>query len=340
MARKKPEVAALARRATALAAASLLLATAGAALAQGDLTGDWNLIGQQSLTNQNDGPYPDDLSGIPVNTDARAAALAFNAEAIEQLDRQCEPWSATYVLNGIVGMSIREQPDPKTGNTVGLRIAAIGDRMAMTVWLDGRTEPPEALHTFAGFTTGVWRGQTLVTTTTHIKDGYLTRNGVPNSSQEILRMFMTRHGELLTATGIMRDPVYLTAPYPWAETYRLNVTGVASILSPTTQMLCLPEETVVGLSDGYHTSTVLPGQNTLMDFMLKTYGIPLDASVGGEQTMLPSFQRRLEKEYKRPARYCTLQCCGSEGSNPAGPTTGGIRLQPKNCVLGDGRVNR
>lgn len=312
---------------------ALSLITSGAALAQGDLAGEWVLIGEQSLTNQNEGPYPDDLTGIPVNKDGRAAALAFNPEAIEQLDRQCEPWSVTYVVNGIAGMSISDQIDP-IGNTVALQVAAIGDRMAMTIWLDGRTAPPGALHTFAGFTTGEWRGETLVTTTTHIKDGFLTRNGVPSSSQETFRMFMTRHGEgeLLSVTGIMHDPVYLTAPYPWAETYRLNVTGSKSLALRSTEMRCLPEETIVGLSDGYHTSTYLPSQNPLTDFMLKSYGIPLDASMGGEQTMLPSFQHQLAKQYKRPTGYCTIQCCGSEGSNPAGPLSSRGKL-PKGCHL-------
>jgi hypothetical protein len=36
-----------------------------------------------------------------LNEDARAAALAFNAEALEQLQRQCEPWSANALLFGL-----------------------------------------------------------------------------------------------------------------------------------------------------------------------------------------------------------------------------------------------
>jgi hypothetical protein len=297
--------------------ASLILA-GGTAFAQGDLTGDWIMIGQQSETNQQNGPFPDDYTGIPLSKDGRAAALAFNPEAQEQLQRQCEPWSAQYLVNGPFGMRITTQRDPQTGRAVVLHLAPTLDRMQMDVWLDGRSAPAGALNTFGGFTTGVWHGETLMTTTTHIKDGFLTRNGVPNSSRETMIMFMTRHGELMTITAVFHDPVYLTAAYPWSETYRLSVTGGENMMLGATGMQCLPEETVSGLSDGYHTSTYLPGKNPLTNYMTSWYGIPPEAAMGGEATMLPSYQRQLEKSYRRPTGMCRQQCCGAEGSNPAG----------------------
>ena len=319
-----------AHRFTALAVAALLLLAARAASAQVELTGDWLEIGQQSQTNQAFGSFPGDFTGIPLNQEGRAAALAFSAEALEQLDRQCQPWPVHYIVNGPFGLRVTTQRDPNTGNPVALHIAATVDRMAMTIWLDGRTAPAEAMHTFAGFTTGEWRGATLVTTTTHIKDGFLTRNGVPNSSQETFQMYITRHGDLLTITGIVHDPAYLTAPYPWAETYRLNRSGARSVLD-VPGMQCLPEETIEGLSDGYHTATTLPGQSTILNYMLENYGIPQAAAMGGERTMLPAFQHELRKGYKRPTGECKQNCCGSEGSQEGGDLR---RLVPRNCRVG------
>lgn len=288
-----------------------LLLYASFASAQLDLTGSWEQLAQQTHILIGQGPFPGDFAGIPLSKDGRAAAYAFNPEALEQLQRQCEPWSVQYLLYGPGGFTITTQRDANTGETVALHLNGSVDRMPMTIWLDGRSPPPpEVLHTFAGYTVGTWRGATLVTTTTDIKDGFLTRNGVPNSSRETLRMFMTRHGELLTITAIVHDPVYLTAAYPWAENYLLKTSGTVGFLP--TSMLCLPEETVAGLSDGYHTSSYLPGQNPLTRYMDTNYGIPVDAAMGGERTMLPSYQRTIRGAYQHPSGYCKQYCCGAD----------------------------
>jgi hypothetical protein len=293
--------------ASGLGALALLAQTA---LAQVDLVGDWNKIVQQGGIQSGAGPYPDDFTGIPLNDDARAASLAFNPEALEQLQRQCMPWSAHYMMYGPQGIRVTAIRDPDSGDPVALHIDPVMDRMAMTIWLDGRPDlPASAQHTSGGFTRGVWHGSTLETTTTHIKDGFLTRGGVPNSSQEVLKMFFNRHGTLLTITAVVTDPVYMTAPYPWAESYRMNNTGSQSLAIEGPGMRCLPEEIVEGLSDGYHTSTYLPGKNPLTNYLWQYYGIPQQAALGGEQTMSPDYQKTLRAVYRRPTAYCHQYCC-------------------------------
>ena len=48
----------------------------------------------------------------------------------------------------------------------------------MTIWMDGRPRPSKnAPHDQTGFTTGVWNGNELIATTTHLKTGYIRRNG-------------------------------------------------------------------------------------------------------------------------------------------------------------------
>jgi hypothetical protein len=214
-----------------------------------------------------------------------------------------------YMMYGPQGIRVTAIRDPDSGDPVGLHIDAIVDRMAMTIWLDGRPDlPAGAPHSSAGFTRGVWHGETLETTTTHIKDGFLNRGGVPNSSQMVMKMFFNRHGTLLTITAVVTDPVYLTAPYPWSETFRLNVTGAQSLANGG-GMRCLPEETVAGLSDGYHTSSYLPGKNPVANFLWEYYGIPQQAALGGEQTMSPDYQKTLRAVYRRPTAFCRQYCC-------------------------------
>ena len=82
-----------------------------------------------------------------------------------------------------------------------------------TIWMDGRPHPsPFAPHTFMGFSTGRWEGNVLVVTTTHLKQGWLRRNGLPESDQATLVEFFVRHGDRLTHTAVITDPVYLAEP--------------------------------------------------------------------------------------------------------------------------------
>ena len=49
-----------------------------------------------------------------------------------------------------------------------------------TIWMDGRPHPSEyAPHTWMGFSTGVWEGNMLTVTTTHVKQGWHRRENVP-----------------------------------------------------------------------------------------------------------------------------------------------------------------
>ena len=69
-------------------------------------------------------------------------------------------------------------PDPLTGKVLAWIIGAWETRAPMTIWMDGRPHPSKnAPHDQTGFTTGVWNGNELIATTTHIKTGYIRRNG-------------------------------------------------------------------------------------------------------------------------------------------------------------------
>ncbi len=64
-----------------------------------------------------------------------------------------------------------------------------------TIYMDGRGHPPEyANHTWQGSSTAVWEGNMLTVTTTHLKENYLRRNGVPRSDQATVTEHWMRHG--------------------------------------------------------------------------------------------------------------------------------------------------
>ena len=56
-------------------------------------------------------------------------------------------------------------------------------------------------------------GHALETTTTHLKWGWIRRNGVIASDQATVMTRYVRHGDVLTITVVVSDPMYLTEPY-------------------------------------------------------------------------------------------------------------------------------
>ncbi len=83
-----------------------------------------------------------------------------------------------------------------------------------TIWMDGRPHPPDyAAHTWQGFSTGKLEGDMLTITTTHLKNGWIRRNGIPRSDRATVTEHLIRHGDFLTVAVIVNDPVYLTEPF-------------------------------------------------------------------------------------------------------------------------------
>jgi hypothetical protein len=285
---------------------------ASAAHAQVALTGSWRMWNQQDNKIRSAGPDPDTFYGLPINEAARDAALAYTPENISEVHRQCAPWPIHYVTLGPFGIEIWPTKG-MDGSIVAWNIGGSRDRAPITVWMDGRARPGEqAARKPAGFTTGVWRGSTLVTTTTHIQDGYLFRNGVPSSDQEVFTMFISRHENWLTITGVVHDPVYLTAPYVTNAVFSLDpaIAGDSDAMGAT----CTPQEEDA-TSVGEHVPHYLSPPESSLDFAAIHHGIPREAAMGGERTMFPEFAKSLRGKYQVPKGYCKEDCCGSQAAD-------------------------
>ena len=89
--------------------------------------------------------------------------------------------------------------------------------------MDGRPHPPEwAPHTWMGFSRAGWVGDRLIVETTHIKQGWHRRNGVPASDWTTMTEHYIRHGNYFTHIEVIRDPVYLTEPMVKSQHFELN----------------------------------------------------------------------------------------------------------------------
>ncbi len=62
----------------------------------------------------------------------------------------------------------------------------------------------------------------LTAYTTHIKTGYMRRNGAASSDQATITTTFFRHGDMLTLALVMEDPNYLTEPYILTRSYMLS----------------------------------------------------------------------------------------------------------------------
>src|SRR5262249_9146853 len=120
-------------------------------------------------------------------------------------------------------LSIHVQLDSSAGNLVAYLIDGTFGGATRTIWMDGRPHPSKfAAHTWAGFSTGTWEGDTLKVQTTHIKSAYLRRNGVSYNDSATWTEFFDLHDRYLTIMSIAYDPIYLTEPMIRTETFAWN----------------------------------------------------------------------------------------------------------------------
>jgi hypothetical protein len=87
------------------------------------------------------------------------------------------PHSAPHQWRGLGGARILKEQDPLTREVRAYHVQFMRS-LDRPIFMDGRPHPPAwAPHTWTGFSTGQWVGNTLKVTTTHLKDGYLNVAG-------------------------------------------------------------------------------------------------------------------------------------------------------------------
>jgi hypothetical protein len=152
------------------------------------------------------------------------------------------------------------------------------------IWMDGRPHPPEyAAHTWTGFSTGQWDGAMLTVSTTHVKAGWIQRNGVPASDRATIVEHIVRHGDVLTLVSVVSDPVYLDEPLVrstnWVQNLTQQLNGV------TAESV----DEIPGRPDGF-VPHHLPGTNPWLKDAAHEFGIPEEALRGGRKAIYPEWR--------------------------------------------------
>jgi glyoxylase-like metal-dependent hydrolase (beta-lactamase superfamily II) len=281
---------------TAVVAAALLVSVPAVAqparpATAPDISGEWRLenheeAGQVGASGQ---PPLGDYTGIPFNDAGRQRADTTPESIWGTPEYQCRPHSAPHQWRGLGGARILKEEDPLTRGVRAYHIQFMRS-LDRPVFMDGRPHPPAwAPHTWTGFSTGEWVGNTLKITTTHLKDGYLKRGGPQTSDLYTMTEFLTRHGDTLTITTVVDDPVYQDEPYVQSTTYVYEPT--ATINFETCNASSFAEN---GGTDRHWVPHFLPGQNTAWTEWLKNEDwIPEAAVRGGVKTLYPEYRSTL-----------------------------------------------
>jgi len=283
-------------------------------LAQVDFSGNWAPLFHEDLPDRIPGPELGDYTGIPINDAARLRADSYDADRISVVSEyECRPHGADYSMRGLANLRIDNILDPVTQRVVALHTRMNFQEMERTIWLDGRARPSEfAPHTWQGFSTGAWQDNMLNIYTTHLKQNYIKRNGIPRSAQATFTEHWVRHGNYLTVATVIADPAFLTEPLTRTQTW---------VLDPGQQMtrdICETVTEVPKAAD--YVPNHLPGTNPFLHEVADWYGIPYEATRGGAETLYPEYRKKMGKAAHVPER-CERYCeCGADGRLCGDPT--------------------
>jgi cyclase len=270
----------------------------GTVRAQILLDGEWSPQFHEDQPERIPGPELVDYLGLPINDAARQRAESWDASRLTLPEEQCRVHVAPYIYRGPLDLRIWQEKDPETQQVIAIKNYISTWSQFRTIWMDGRPHPPDyAPHTWMGFSTGKWEGDVLTVATTHLKTGWVRRNGVVMSDQATMTEHFIRHGDYLTHVMILKDPAYLTEPLIKTEDFLLNLH--ASDASWVYH--CRSAEEIANRPKD-QIPNYLPGENPFLREFSSRHGVPENAALGGAETMYPEYRSNMQKSSRPVSR--------------------------------------
>ncbi len=186
-----------------------------------DLTGYWVSIVTEDWRYRMVTPAPGDYQGVPMTRAAEKVADAWDPAKDEAAGEQCKSYGAPALLRVPEHLHITWQDDHT------LRMDTDAGKQTRIFHFGNWKAPGEDEPSLQGDSVAEWEIQregrkavngSLKVTTTHLKAGYLRKNGVPYSANAALTeqydMVHERNGDvLLVVTIVVTDPMYLREPF-------------------------------------------------------------------------------------------------------------------------------
>jgi len=256
--------------------------------AQLSITGEWAGRYHEDFDDRVPGDVNGDFTGVPINDAARFYAETWDVRRVNVLEHQCQPYNLPHIYRGPLQFRIWEEKRPQTQEIIAYKIYIGTYMQSRTIWMDGRPHPSEyAPHTSMGFSTGEWFGDTLKVTTTHIKKEFYRRSGLPSSDQTQVEEYYVRHGNLMSQTMIITDPVYLSEPYVNSQEFELMERGNQNWLYNCEYVMEVPQPR-------HQVPHYLPGENPFLEEWANTFGTPFDAIFSGAPSTYPEYAPQIE----------------------------------------------
>lgn len=231
---------------SAISAAAVLLASAPPAAAQFggpgggppgppretapiDPTGQWVSIVTEDWRFRMVTPAKGDYPGLPLTSDAQAVAEEWDPAEVEAEGNECKAYGAAAIMRvpGRIRISWRDDSTLEVRTDAGSQTR---------VFHFGEAPEPPAEHTWQGVSRAEWIrhgggfGQpaangTLNVVTTHMRPGFIRKNGVPYGADAVVTEYFDLlnqpdGSQWLVVKTIVEDPQYLTRPVITSSNFR------------------------------------------------------------------------------------------------------------------------
>jgi hypothetical protein len=188
-----------------------------------DLTGYWVSVVTEDWRYRMVTPPKGDYQSMPMTMESRKVADAWDPAKDEAAGEQCKSYGAAGIMRIPGRLHVTWQDD----NTLKMDLDA-GTQTRLFHFGDWKS--PGGPATWQGDSVAQWDPQTgaagnLKVATTHLRAGYLRKNGVPYSANatmtEYYDIVRESSGDLwLILTSVVYDPQYLREPFMISTHYR------------------------------------------------------------------------------------------------------------------------
>ena len=202
-----------------------------------DLTGYWVSVVTEDWRFRMVTPVKGDYPSIPLNAEGRRVANAWDPAKDEAAGDQCKSYGAANIMRvpGRVHITWENDTTLRIDTDAGTqtRLLHFGSAPAVS------SDPP-----WQGTSIAQWEfpgpggrraptptpGGSLKVVTTHMRPGYLQKNGVPYSGNAVLTEYFHRTVEpngdsWMVITTIVEDPQYLTGPFLRSTNFKNEADG-------------------------------------------------------------------------------------------------------------------
>jgi hypothetical protein len=212
-----------------------------------DLTGYWVSIVTEDWRYRMVTAPKGDHPGIPLNAEGNRVANTWDQAKDEAAGEQCRAYGAAGVMRLPGRIHITWESD----NTLKLDTEAGTQSRSFAFGPSGATSAASSAPTWQGVSAASWefagrgRGRgapapqygDLKVVTTHMKPGYLQKNGVPYGENAVLTEYFSRANEpngdsWLILTHIVDDPQYLNGSFIRSTHYKKLPDSAAAQWSP------------------------------------------------------------------------------------------------------------